>query len=77
MVSGDDISVCSVVVVSECDSCAQTLLNDLEKLDIDLRRMKEQLDLGSLEPLAQEYLQKLKDALAVTTVFLIPLLSVS
>ncbi|XP_056600368.1 laminin subunit alpha-3 [Triplophysa dalaica] len=51
----------------ECDSCAQTLLNDLEKLDIDLRRMKEQLDLGSLGPLAQEYLQKLKDALAVTT----------
>ncbi|KAA0718440.1 Laminin subunit alpha-3 [Triplophysa tibetana] len=51
----------------ECDSCAQTLLNDLEKLDIDLRRMKEQLDLGSLGPSAQEYLQKLKDALAVTT----------
>ncbi|KAI7810207.1 putative laminin subunit alpha-3, partial [Triplophysa rosa] len=51
----------------ECDSCAQTLLNDLEKLDIDLRRMKERLDLDSLRPSAQEYLQKLKDALAVTT----------
>ncbi|XP_016368342.1 laminin subunit alpha-3-like [Sinocyclocheilus rhinocerous] len=51
----------------ECDNCAQTLLNDLEKLDIELRRIKDQLDLDSLRPSSKEHLRKLEEAITATT----------
>ncbi|XP_016103083.1 laminin subunit alpha-3 [Sinocyclocheilus grahami] len=51
----------------ECDNCAQTLLNDLEKLDIELRRIKDQLDLDSLRPSSKAHLRKLEEAITATT----------
>ncbi|XP_026053378.1 laminin subunit alpha-3-like [Carassius auratus] len=51
----------------ECDNCAQTLLTGLEKLDIELRRIKDQLDLDSLRPSSKEHLRKLEEAIAATT----------
>lgn len=54
---------------SECDNCAQTLLSDLEKLDVELRRIKNQMDLDSLTPSSKEHLRKLEEAIAATTVF--------
>ncbi|KTF88436.1 hypothetical protein cypCar_00047932, partial [Cyprinus carpio] len=50
----------------ECDNCAQTLLNDLEKFDTELRRIKDQLDLDSLRPSSKEHLRKLEEAIAAT-----------
>uniref|UniRef100_A0A3B3VMR3 Si:ch211-241e1.3 n=1 Tax=Poecilia latipinna TaxID=48699 RepID=A0A3B3VMR3_9TELE len=46
----------------ECDNCAQTLLNDLEKLDFELARIKAQLDNASinLEKEIQKMLVKIK-----------------
>ncbi|XP_016319957.1 laminin subunit alpha-3 [Sinocyclocheilus anshuiensis] len=51
----------------ECDNCAQTLLSDLEKLDIELRRIKDQLDFDSLRPSSKEHLRKLEEAITATT----------
>ncbi|XP_043120078.1 laminin subunit alpha-3 [Puntigrus tetrazona] len=51
----------------ECDNCAQTLMNDLEKLDIELRRIKDQLDSDSLRPSSIEHLRKLEEAITATT----------
>ncbi|XDV26618.1 hypothetical protein PO909_030274 [Leuciscus waleckii] len=51
----------------ECDNCAQTLLSDLEKLDVELRRIKDQMDLDSLRPSSKEHLRKLEEAIAATT----------
>uniref|UniRef100_A0A9J8A9T4 Si:ch211-241e1.3 n=2 Tax=Cyprinus carpio TaxID=7962 RepID=A0A9J8A9T4_CYPCA len=51
----------------ECDNCAQTLLNDLEKLDIELRRIKDQLNLDTLRPSSKEHLRKLEEAITTTT----------
>ncbi|KAK9979950.1 hypothetical protein ABG768_013353 [Culter alburnus] len=51
----------------ECDNCAQTLLNDLEKLDVELRRIKDQLDLDTLRPSSKEHLRKLEEAITATT----------
>uniref|UniRef100_A0A667Z1C3 Si:ch211-241e1.3 n=1 Tax=Myripristis murdjan TaxID=586833 RepID=A0A667Z1C3_9TELE len=41
----------------ECDNCAQTLLNDLEKLDNDLGRIKTQLDNASASATSQDRLE--------------------
>lgn len=54
---------------SECDNCAQTLLSDLEKLDVELRRIKNLMDLNSLRPSSKEHLRKLEEAITATTVF--------
>ncbi|XP_056118519.1 laminin subunit alpha-3 [Rhinichthys klamathensis goyatoka] len=51
----------------ECDNCAQTLLSDLEKLDVELRRIKDQMDSDSLRPSSKEHLRKLEDAITATT----------
>ncbi|KAK7158531.1 hypothetical protein R3I94_004991 [Phoxinus phoxinus] len=51
----------------ECDNCAQTLLSDLEKLDVELRRIKDQMDLDSLRPSSKEHLRKLEEAITATT----------
>ncbi|MEQ2239068.1 hypothetical protein ILYODFUR_000794, partial [Ilyodon furcidens] len=50
----------------ECDSCAQTLLNDLEKLDIELARMKAQVDNASISGALKERLDKLEKAVSNT-----------
>ncbi|XP_059358543.1 laminin subunit alpha-3 [Carassius carassius] len=50
----------------ECDNCAQTLLNDLEKFDSELRRIKDQLDFDSLRPSSKEHLRKLEEAITTT-----------
>ncbi|XP_051553427.1 laminin subunit alpha-3 [Myxocyprinus asiaticus] len=51
---------------AECDNCAQVLLNDLEKLDVELKRIKDQLDLDSLTPSSKEHLKKLEEAMTAT-----------
>ncbi|XP_067309522.1 laminin subunit alpha-3 [Pseudorasbora parva] len=51
----------------ECDNCAQTLLSDLEKLDVELRRIKDQLDFDTLRPSSKEDLRKLEEAITATT----------
>ncbi|XP_026145916.1 laminin subunit alpha-3-like [Carassius auratus] len=50
----------------ECDNCAQKLLNDLEKFDAELRRIKDQLDVDSLRPSSKEHLRKLEEAITAT-----------
>lgn len=50
----------------ECDSCAQTLLQDLEKLDDELARIKAQLDNASASASSQDRLKKLEKAIAET-----------
>ncbi|XP_029930598.1 laminin subunit alpha-3-like isoform X2 [Myripristis murdjan] len=50
----------------ECDNCAQTLLNDLEKLDNDLGRIKTQLDNASASATSQDRLEKLEKAISDT-----------
>ncbi|XP_055074065.2 laminin subunit alpha-3 isoform X1 [Misgurnus anguillicaudatus] len=51
----------------ECDNCAHTLLSDLEKFDIDLKRLKDQLDLDSVGSSVKDDLRKLEDAITNTT----------
>lgn len=58
----------TLVCVLECDNCAQTLLNDLEKLDDELRRIKTQLDNASASATSQDSLKKLEKAVADTKV---------
>ncbi|XP_062386045.1 laminin subunit alpha-3-like isoform X2 [Sardina pilchardus] len=48
----------------ECDNCAQTLLNDLEKLDDELARIKSQLQNANASSSSQERLKKLEEAIA-------------
>ncbi|KAG7214822.1 hypothetical protein INR49_010714 [Caranx melampygus] len=50
----------------ECDSCAQTLLNDLEKLDDELGKIKAQLDNASASASSQDRLKKLEKAVSDT-----------
>ncbi|XP_014845866.1 PREDICTED: laminin subunit alpha-3-like isoform X1 [Poecilia mexicana] len=50
----------------ECDNCAQTLLNDLEKLDFELARIKVQLDNASISGALKERLDKLERAVSDT-----------
>ncbi|PWA25274.1 hypothetical protein CCH79_00005330 [Gambusia affinis] len=44
----------------ECDNCAQTLLNDLEKLDIELARIRAELDNASISGALKKSLDKLE-----------------
>ncbi|XP_061652306.1 laminin subunit alpha-3-like isoform X5 [Phyllopteryx taeniolatus] len=50
----------------ECDNCAQTLLQDLEKLDDELARIKAQLDDAAAGASSQDRLRKLQRAVADT-----------
>lgn len=52
----------------ECDNCAQTLLNDLEKLDGELERIKAQLGNSTASRSAQDRLKKLEKNVADTKV---------
>ncbi|XP_047677137.1 laminin subunit alpha-3 isoform X2 [Tachysurus fulvidraco] len=49
---------------TECDSCAQTLLNDLERLDAELVRLRAQLDSLNSSSEAQRRLRELEKAIA-------------
>ncbi|TSR16027.1 Laminin subunit alpha-3 [Bagarius yarrelli] len=51
---------------TECDSCAQTLLNDLERLEAELERLKRQLDSVSPSSEAHRRLKELEKAIAET-----------
>ncbi|KAM9845354.1 laminin subunit alpha-3-like [Aulostomus maculatus] len=48
----------------ECDNCAQTLLNDLEKLDDEMRRIQTRLDNASTSTSSQDRMKKLEKAIA-------------
>ncbi|XP_062850491.1 laminin subunit alpha-3 [Trichomycterus rosablanca] len=50
----------------ECDSCAQTLFNDLEKLDDDLSRIKAQLDALNTSSALRDRLKELEKDIANT-----------
>ncbi|KAM3866222.1 laminin subunit alpha-3-like [Diretmus argenteus] len=52
----------------ECDSCAQTLLNDLERLDDELGRIKTLLDNATASASSQDRLQKLEKAISDTKI---------
>ncbi|XP_041847231.1 laminin subunit alpha-3-like [Melanotaenia boesemani] len=52
----------------ECDSCAQTLLYDLEKFDNELTNIKAQLDNASASVTSQERMRKLEKAVSDTKV---------
>uniref|UniRef100_A0A8C9ZMT2 Laminin subunit alpha 3 n=1 Tax=Sander lucioperca TaxID=283035 RepID=A0A8C9ZMT2_SANLU len=52
----------------ECDNCAQTLLQDLEKLDDELGRIKTQLDNATASASSQDRLKKLEKAVSDTKV---------
>uniref|UniRef100_A0A8C4F0L3 Laminin subunit alpha 3 n=1 Tax=Dicentrarchus labrax TaxID=13489 RepID=A0A8C4F0L3_DICLA len=52
----------------ECDNCAQTLLNGLEKLDDELGRIKAQLDNATASASSQDRLKKLEKAVLDTKV---------
>ncbi|XP_062285798.1 laminin subunit alpha-3-like isoform X1 [Scomber scombrus] len=53
---------------SECDNCAQTLLNDLEKLEDEMGKIKAQLDNASASASSQDRLKKLEKAVADTKI---------
>lgn len=57
------------VCLSECDSCAQTLLNDLERLDGELVRLKVQLESVNSSSEAHRRLKELEKAIAEAKVF--------
>ncbi|XP_072567322.1 laminin subunit alpha-3 isoform X1 [Paramormyrops kingsleyae] len=50
----------------ECDSCVQTLLNDLEGMDEELMSLKEKLEKAHTSSATQERLKKLEDTIAAT-----------
>ncbi|GLD51077.1 laminin subunit alpha-3 isoform X4 [Lates japonicus] len=50
----------------ECDSCAQTLLHNLEKLDDELIRIKDQLDNATASASSQDRLKMLEKAVSNT-----------
>lgn len=52
----------------ECDSCAQTLLRDLEKMDNEMGRIKAQLDNATASTASQDRLKKLEKAVSDTKV---------
>lgn len=56
------------ICIPDCDNCAQTLLNDLEKLDDELGRIKTQLDNATASASSQDRLKKLEKAVADTKV---------
>ncbi|KAF3699380.1 Laminin subunit alpha-3 [Channa argus] len=57
-----------VTSVRECDSCAQTLLHDLEQLDDELVRIKAQLDNATASASSQDRLRKLERAVSDTKI---------
>lgn len=61
--TADGDYICECVLLPECDSCAQTLLNDLEKLDDELVRIKAQLENANASASSQERLKKLEEAI--------------
>ncbi|XP_076001162.1 laminin subunit alpha-3-like [Genypterus blacodes] len=52
----------------ECDSCAQILLHDMEKLDDELGRIKAQLDNASASTASQDKLKNLEKAVSDTKI---------
>ncbi|XP_039999564.1 laminin subunit alpha-3-like isoform X2 [Xiphias gladius] len=52
----------------ECDSCAQTLLHDLEKLDDELGRIKAQMNIATASASSQDRLKKLEKAVSDTKI---------
>ncbi|XP_036375311.1 laminin subunit alpha-3-like [Megalops cyprinoides] len=50
----------------DCDNCVQTLLNDLERLDAELSKLKSQLENVSASSAAKDRLKKLEDAITAT-----------
>eukprot|EP00063_Salmo_salar_P020916 XP_013995751.1 PREDICTED: laminin subunit alpha-3-like isoform X7 [Salmo salar] len=50
----------------ECDNCAKTLINDLQRLDEELVRIKTQLDSASISASSQDRLRKLENAITET-----------
>uniref|UniRef100_A0A665UIL9 Laminin subunit alpha 3 n=1 Tax=Echeneis naucrates TaxID=173247 RepID=A0A665UIL9_ECHNA len=52
----------------ECDSCAQTLLHDLEKLDDEMGKIKTQLDNATASASSQDKLKTLEKAVSDTKV---------
>ncbi|XP_071346604.1 laminin subunit alpha-3-like isoform X2 [Trachinotus anak] len=52
----------------ECDSCAQTLLHDLEKLDDELGRIKAQMDNATASASSQDRLRNLEKAVSDTKI---------
>uniref|UniRef100_A0A3B3BD63 Si:ch211-241e1.3 n=1 Tax=Oryzias melastigma TaxID=30732 RepID=A0A3B3BD63_ORYME len=59
---------CQCHMRSHCDSCARTLLQDLEKLDDELARLRAQLENASASSLSRERLDKLEKAVTDTKV---------
>lgn len=57
-----------LLCVPECDSCAQTLLHDLEKLDDELGRIKAQMNIATASASSQDRLKKLEKAVSDTKV---------
>lgn len=55
---------------SECDNCAKTLINDLQRLDEELARIKTQLDSASISASSQDRLRKLENAITETKVLM-------
>lgn len=53
---------------SECDDCAETLLNDLGRLDDELGRIKTQLDNASVSASSQDRLRMLENTITETKV---------
>uniref|UniRef100_A0A4W5KYG2 Laminin subunit alpha 3 n=1 Tax=Hucho hucho TaxID=62062 RepID=A0A4W5KYG2_9TELE len=51
---------------SECDDCAETLLNDLGRLDEELGRIKTQLDNASISASSQDRLRMLENTITET-----------
>lgn len=58
--------------VPECDNCALTLLRDLENLDDELERVKNQLDNVSVSTTSKDRLGKLEKAMSDTKVTCLP-----
>uniref|UniRef100_A0A8C7TGI4 Laminin subunit alpha 3 n=1 Tax=Oncorhynchus mykiss TaxID=8022 RepID=A0A8C7TGI4_ONCMY len=55
----------------ECDDCAKTLINDLQRLDEELARIKTQLDSASISASSRDRLGKLENAITETKVLML------
>lgn len=64
----DPLANQTLFCIPECDNCAQTLLQDLEKLDDELGRIKTQLDNATASASSQDRLKKLEKAVSDTKV---------
>lgn len=56
-------------IFPECDNCAQTLINDLDKWDDELARIKSQLEKANASSSSQERLKKLEEAITRAKVY--------